>query len=616
MANNNNTPLNPITPLRRPWCQSVLPQVYDDALSYYEVLCGMGVKINEVITAQNNLQTAWEEYQTALNKAWETFRATINDQISDLQSAWSTYQTTLNQAWQTFQNVVNGHIAALTGDWTDYKNTLNTEWTTFRTSIDNIIDSYDTKWQDITSTWEGIETGWTSIQQDFAAMQTAWDTYQNTINDKIAELTSQLSGMGIDVYYTAAGRAELLQNPAIFANADTVIVYTLYGDIFIGHKGGTISTGSKLAWRQFESATDPPAVYTLISEPSVAGLFYPPQASVGIPAEELKTLPHGTHIKVNAELPLYVTDDIDLNDIVFEGDLTGNATIYFTSPTDNTISNFAAHGVGISDGTASVNTATAMCTLDTVNYSAIRTRGDITVKSCTNGGRVICLASASDTPYNVTVCDSDVDIILNTAGAVNKIEGYNSALDYATDTNPPITTRLSECTINPNTTASDTMIIDNCTVSGGTMITIPAQCNNVSVTNTNFTTTSSHTVITLNNVPRHLTLYGNTINGQQAQYSSYEIYRTGNVVNPLNQALIVGADLNLDDIITPGVYGVEAQKFYGTLLVTSVGDNTIMQIVFTLGANTGAKFRSYNTASQTFGAWYTLNGDFGSETTS
>ena len=31
------------------WCQTVLPLVYDDSLSYYEVLAKMTIKINEII---------------------------------------------------------------------------------------------------------------------------------------------------------------------------------------------------------------------------------------------------------------------------------------------------------------------------------------------------------------------------------------------------------------------------------------------------------------------------------------------------------------------------------------------------------------------------------------
>lgn len=45
---------NPINKLRF-WCHKVIPLVYDEALSYYEVVCKVAKKINEVITDVNSL---------------------------------------------------------------------------------------------------------------------------------------------------------------------------------------------------------------------------------------------------------------------------------------------------------------------------------------------------------------------------------------------------------------------------------------------------------------------------------------------------------------------------------------------------------------------------------
>lgn len=42
--------------------QKVLPAVYDDSLSYYELLCKIQEKLNEVIGSENNLN-AWQEAQ-------------------------------------------------------------------------------------------------------------------------------------------------------------------------------------------------------------------------------------------------------------------------------------------------------------------------------------------------------------------------------------------------------------------------------------------------------------------------------------------------------------------------------------------------------------------------
>lgn len=49
-----NNLFNPVTPLKF-WCQKVLPLVYDDSLSYYELLCKVTNKINELIENNNEL---------------------------------------------------------------------------------------------------------------------------------------------------------------------------------------------------------------------------------------------------------------------------------------------------------------------------------------------------------------------------------------------------------------------------------------------------------------------------------------------------------------------------------------------------------------------------------
>lgn len=45
------------------WCQKVLPLVYDDSLSYYEVLCKVSSKLNEVINSENALMEEWQKFK-------------------------------------------------------------------------------------------------------------------------------------------------------------------------------------------------------------------------------------------------------------------------------------------------------------------------------------------------------------------------------------------------------------------------------------------------------------------------------------------------------------------------------------------------------------------------
>ena len=51
---------NSVSALRY-WCYKILPLVYDDSLSYYEVLCKVTEKLNEVISNTNNIPTIISE---------------------------------------------------------------------------------------------------------------------------------------------------------------------------------------------------------------------------------------------------------------------------------------------------------------------------------------------------------------------------------------------------------------------------------------------------------------------------------------------------------------------------------------------------------------------------
>jgi hypothetical protein len=58
--NQKPNPGNGITPFNF-WCQTVIPLIYDDSLSYYETLCKIKVKINEIIASQNTIIEAFKE---------------------------------------------------------------------------------------------------------------------------------------------------------------------------------------------------------------------------------------------------------------------------------------------------------------------------------------------------------------------------------------------------------------------------------------------------------------------------------------------------------------------------------------------------------------------------
>lgn len=53
------------------WCQKVLPTVYDDSLSYYEVLCKVAHTLNELIDAVNEMEGNWRNYTDSQIAAYD-----------------------------------------------------------------------------------------------------------------------------------------------------------------------------------------------------------------------------------------------------------------------------------------------------------------------------------------------------------------------------------------------------------------------------------------------------------------------------------------------------------------------------------------------------------------
>lgn len=60
------------------WCQKVLPTVYDDSLSYYEVLCKLADGFNHLLQLENENSEAIQSLQQAM--------AVVQQEIEDLKN--------------------------------------------------------------------------------------------------------------------------------------------------------------------------------------------------------------------------------------------------------------------------------------------------------------------------------------------------------------------------------------------------------------------------------------------------------------------------------------------------------------------------------------------------
>lgn len=77
------------------WCQKIIPLVYDDSLSYYEVLCKVVDYLNHVIEDENQLIADVEELRSA---------------VSELQSWVDNFD---DNAYQILSEVIERYIATM-----------------------------------------------------------------------------------------------------------------------------------------------------------------------------------------------------------------------------------------------------------------------------------------------------------------------------------------------------------------------------------------------------------------------------------------------------------------------------------------------------------------------
>lgn len=89
MSNKHIDPLFPV------WCHKILPLVYDESLSYYEVLCKLQQKLNEVVKSQNNLQDEFYQLKEWIDTQLEKYSKEQLDELLDD---------------GTLENIINEHI--------------------------------------------------------------------------------------------------------------------------------------------------------------------------------------------------------------------------------------------------------------------------------------------------------------------------------------------------------------------------------------------------------------------------------------------------------------------------------------------------------------------------
>lgn len=196
MPNDNNfTPANfdPILkkydgiPYLRFWCQKVLPAVYDQSLSYYEVLCKLEAFLNKMLEELEKMQDNID----ALHKAYKDLQDWVNAEIAWFEAHMEQHFDDLTrELWNRFEEYKNNTNTTLQQWFNDYAtnttNNLNKQFNDFvtnaNTRIDQMFNTYTSSTNNEFNTWK----------TDFTNQYNQW---KDEVNGQISNINSNISSL-------------------------------------------------------------------------------------------------------------------------------------------------------------------------------------------------------------------------------------------------------------------------------------------------------------------------------------------------------------------------------------------------------------------------------------
>lgn len=216
------------------WCMKVLPTIYDDSLSYYEVLCKIGQKLNttlaNLITLGDDFDTLEADITKKLQDFLTQYRAdlkAVQDEVTETLAGYDAEIKKVQQDFADFSAAVDANFAALEAS---IKKTLNDEIADIDAEVTAKLAAVDTEVDNKLATVQSqIDAAVSKLNSDFATLeasvnstlttfqtnitnqQTAFEslitgkqtTFENSVNADIAELEGKFTALQnyVDNYF-------------------------------------------------------------------------------------------------------------------------------------------------------------------------------------------------------------------------------------------------------------------------------------------------------------------------------------------------------------------------------------------------------------------------------
>ena len=141
------------------WLQKTQPLVYDDALSYYEVLCRTSAILNQLIKQVNDLTDAQKKFiedaTNLLNQIINEWNSIV-DQWNNIVTEWNNIVTewdSMKSTWAQWSATWAQWVSTF-AQWTETFNNMVQNNNQFQTDITNQFNSYKEEINNIISNFE------------------------------------------------------------------------------------------------------------------------------------------------------------------------------------------------------------------------------------------------------------------------------------------------------------------------------------------------------------------------------------------------------------------------------------------------------------------------------
>lgn len=158
------------------WLQKTQPLVYDDALSYYEVLARIAAMINQLTKQVNDLTDAQKKF---IEDATNLLNQIIN-QWNEMVTQWNKWES----EWNTWEEQWN--------QWKDQWNQWVQTWSEWSAKIDYWDEQFKYYINKINELIKKVDEFLKKIENE-------WNEYQQNINEQISHIQNNVTNINVSV---------------------------------------------------------------------------------------------------------------------------------------------------------------------------------------------------------------------------------------------------------------------------------------------------------------------------------------------------------------------------------------------------------------------------------